>query len=110
MATNKKTPRSIWVNFRKFLGPSKPLPVSDLPTLRDCLLQVLLKKEGAIVQGKSRAFEEVATLIIDLWSRANFRLVDPSKRISDFAIAQRIKRAWIIVSKLIGKKIRDPIC
>ena len=108
MATTKKTPSSIWCNFRKILGPSKPLPVADLPTLRDTLLQVLLMKEGTMVQGKSRIFELVALKVVELWSRVNVRLVDPAIRVSHYALVKRIKRWWNAITALTSKKKKKP--
>ena len=94
MATSKRTPTSRWVNFRNVVGPSKALPVSDLPTWRDILQQVLLLKEGSVIQEKTFIFEEVSKMVVDVWSRANVRLVMAETRIDDHSIKTRIQRAW----------------
>ena len=115
MATTKKTPSSIWANYRKIIGPSKPLPVADLPTLRDTLQQVLLLKESSTTQAKTCIFDEVVKMVIDVWSRANYKLVAVELRVTDWSLSQRIKRAWDnIPSMALGghskkrKRVRGP--
>ena len=55
------------------IGPSKPLPTSDLPTLRDTLAYIALLEEGGRSVNSS-LFHEVAVEVKKIYERANSSL------------------------------------
>ena len=80
----------------QYLGPSAPLPVSDLPTLRDVLKHCQLHRErfvGPMTNYPvSTMVADVLPLILQVWTRANAKLVDIPVRVTDFSIMEKIKR------------------
>ena len=101
----KKTASQIWSNYAEVIGPSKPLPTSDLPTLRDVLQQVLLLKESKDSRTPtSSILEEVAVMVKEIWARANVRLIDSDARISDKAVFAKIRENWQCVVAQMDKR------
>ena len=65
--TVTKTVSQLWSNYAEVIGPSKALPTSDLPTLRDVLQQTLLLKESSPThRPTSSIFQEVTVMS---WSK-----------------------------------------
>ena len=105
MSSTKKTATQIWANYSQIIGPSKALPSADLPTLRDILQQVLLLKESRSTQDISvSVFQEVASLVIAIWKRANALLIETDVRISDKTIADKISFNWDSISSQMQKR------
>ena len=94
-----------------YLGPSAPLPVSDLPTLRDVLKQCQLLREQNPKSEKDFTIwemsEQALALILPIWTRANVKLVQEPIRLNDNQIARRIKTNWEVLAKLAGKQKVD---
>ena len=105
MSFGKGTSSQIWANFTKVIGPSKPLPTADLPTLRDVLQQALLLKESRETgQSSDDVFGEVASLVVAKWRLASVRLVEENLRIADFAIKEKIRWNWGLITTYKGGK------
>ena len=101
----KKTASKLWSNYVEVIGTSKPLPTSDLPTLRDVLQQTLLLKESSDPHRPTLSiFQEVTVMVKNIWARANIRLVNSEARISDKAIAVKIGDNWECVIAQMKKK------
>ena len=57
-------------NFSKVIGSSKPLPTTDLPTLRDALQQLLLLKEEHVsTHDTDDLIDTVTKMVLKIWSR-----------------------------------------
>ena len=78
----------------KYLGPSAELPIADLPTLRDVFKQCQLLRERHVGPTSSYKLEtmaaDVVPLILNIWRRANAKLVEIPIRNTEFALEIRI--------------------
>ena len=96
MASSSKHRHKSGVNA--YLGPSAPLPLSDLATLRDVLKQCQLLRECNIKAQRNLKIPEMAaeatTLILSVWHRANAKLATPPICIQESSIAKRIETKW----------------
>ena len=92
----------------KYLGPSAPLPLADLPTLRDILKQCQLLRERQIGPTEKYSVTDMASdvlpLIFTVWNRANAKLIELPIRVSDRALTLRIESKWTTLSKIARKK------
>ena len=91
-----------------YLGPSAPLPLTDLPTLRNVLKQCQLLREGNVKARRNYKIPEMAlevtTLILGVWHRANAKLAKTPICIQEQSIAKRIEAKWELLTKIACKK------
>ena len=94
----------------KYLGASAELPTADLPTLRDVLKKCQLLRERfagpANMYEVSAMVADVLPLVLDIWKRANVKLVELPVRHNDFALAERIKRNWKTLNDIANKRVK----
>ena len=75
------------------LGPSAELPVADLPTLQNVLKQCqLLREPHSFLKtyGSFAMAADVLPLFLDVWKRANAKLVALPIRISDDSLIRKV--------------------
>ena len=94
-----------------YLGPSSPLPLADLPTLRDILKQCQLLREqytGENIRNYSVAqmSSDVLPLILGVYERAHADFVQIPIRFSDGVIMERIQRRWTTLSNIANKRVK----
>ena len=79
------------------LGPSAELPVADLPTLQNVLKQCqLLREPHSFLKtyGSFAMAADVLPLFLEVWKRANAKLVALPIRISDDSLIGKVERQW----------------
>ena len=105
----KKHHCSVVVNF---LGPSAKLLTANLPTLQDILKQCQLLRERSVssrnVYNVSDMASDVLPLILNVWNRANAKLVQCPIRLSDDVLKEKIKRKWTTLTNIAGKNAKVP--
>ena len=102
-----------------FIGPSKELPETDLPTCRDVLKQALHLRllDGRDPRNYSNfdVAKDTAVLVLKSWQKANSVLADYPVIVSEQEISRRVKVLYDKVvyftcgnKKSPGKKKREP--
>ena len=95
-----------------FLGPFAELPIAKLPTFRDILKQCQLLRERYVgsrnIYYVNDMASDVLPLILDVWNRANAKLVQCPIRLSNEALVENIKRKWTTLTNIAGKKTKVP--
>ena len=92
-----KTRKSSGSKMSEYLGPSKDLLVSDLPTLRSvlCLGQLIMERQGVEQMTVNDMTKEVYSRVVDQYYKANDKFVPPLKK---------VVTAWNNVSTILRKQ------
>ena len=105
----KKHHKSVVVNF---IGPSAELPTADLLTIWDVLKQCQLLRERTVGPNNfypvNDMVSDVLPLILNVWKRANAKLVQHPICLSDDVLCQRIKRKGTTLTNIAGKSAKVP--
>ena len=83
------------------------MPVADLPTLRDVLkqCQLLLERHSSLnAYGSLAMAADVLPLFLDVWKRANAKLVALPIQISDDSLIRKVERKWRTLTNIAGKR------
>ena len=105
----KKHHGSTIVNF---LYPSAELPTADFPTLQGILKQCQLLRERSVgsrnIYNVNNMVSDVLPLILNVWNRANTKLVQRPICLSDEVLIEKIKRKWTTLTNIVGKNAKVP--
>ena len=93
--------------LREFVGNSKPLPQTELPTLRDILAAGILEKESLSHSqeiSKKEFSLRLARQILSVYHKANSDLKPGLTLVREDSIAKRLERRWADAVQLANRR------
>ena len=100
--------------LRSLVGNSKPLPKTNLPTLRDVLQCGIFFKESSSVHSRhysiSTLSKDLADEIVSVYKRANDKFDPGINMLSVKSLFQKIDRDWkkaVDITKNKGRNIKE---
>ena len=100
-----KTRKSSGSKMSEYLGPSKDLLVSDLPTLRSvlCLGQLIMERQGVEQMTVNDMAKEVYNRVVAQYYKANAKFVPPVILDANWGV-MKVVTAWNNVSTILRKQ------
>ena len=109
----KRTRQSSVTSLSRFLGGPAELLSTEVPTLRDCLTQILhIQQENYIFHEADRrniplkqVFGILADKVLSAWERSNSLFQGPVV-LGKKSVIQRLERAWKVFSDIAWGKVK----
>ena len=100
-----KTRKSSGSKMSEYLGPSKDLLVSDLPTLRSvlCLGQLIMERQGVEQMTVNDMAKEVYNRVVAQYYKANAKFVPPVILDDNWGV-KKVVTAWNNVNTILRKQ------
>ena len=97
-------------NLRLLVGPSKPLPSTDLPSLRDILSAGIHLKETSLAAAKQYSVHdlsvELTDLLLSVYNKANAQFVPGQNMFTKKVITAKISRDWKAAMDIVNNKVK----